>query len=292
VGARVLPLYRLEVSSLVQYSTGADDAPGTYVTFYVVAFVCALLTMVLGLKVAMGCDVPGEQSQWFRMGGVASVLLFVSATVHSFTMGWLHEYYHNWDSSDGPVFANLWDISVITQTLAGTGVFFLSEFSRKVKGFGVQDESTKTIERMLYFVILVVTLVIIVVTRSLDNNKAMDAKALVAYFFSCCMFLFLLAVSVLDIAFNAPPKNGSSRHFATAIILHAIGIGIQFGLDSTCSGHNAFETSGCPLPDAFNHNAFFNVFQMAVYGLIGVGALKLYDEMRPEEESEPTVKAV
>src|SRR5689334_7676100 len=104
-----MSFYPLDVSDFLQYSTGADNTPATYITYYFLS-VMGLINGVVACMNFMSNRhrVPQENLQGFAVGGIATMALFLCVMIHAFTMGWLHEYYLHWDDSESFVFTRLW----------------------------------------------------------------------------------------------------------------------------------------------------------------------------------------
>lgn len=259
---------------MVQYSREADSTFMTYFGFYMLSTICLCLSALVGLKQS---SIEGSKSQTRYISVGSTFGFFFAMVIYSFSMGWLHEYYPRWDNTEPRAFVSLWNIACVALVLSASCVFFVAESLRRAKGFGSNDETSATVQNILYVMVGVITLAISIFSlASADVSKCED-KQLIAYIFFSCMMLYLLAISLIDI-FSGRTASLSSRHYATAVSLCALGLILQLAMANVCGGPSAAETKGCPLPDSFNHNALFNIFVIIGMIILALGMLRMVDE--------------
>eukprot|EP00301_Raphidiophrys_heterophryoidea_P022486 c6626_g1_i1.p1 GENE.c6626_g1_i1~~c6626_g1_i1.p1 ORF type:complete len:292 (-),score=64.67 c6626_g1_i1:280-1155(-) len=271
----------LEWTFMVQYSHEADSSFMTYFTFYVLSTVCLALAALVGLKQS---SADGSRSDTRIISVTATFGFFVSIVIYTFSMGWLHEYYPRWDNTEPRAFVHLWNLACIALVFAASFIFFVAETQRRSKGFGAQDETSGTVQTVLYVLVLAITLAVVIFSAAeADVSKCSD-KQLIAYIYISCMMLYLLVISGMDLYSNSALPCLSSRHYVTAVGMFALGLFLQLAMGGVCGGPAAAETKGCPMPDSFNHNALFNLFVLIGVMVLALGMLRMVDEDAPDDD--------
>jgi len=260
---------------MVQYSPEADASFMTYFSFYMLSTVCLCLAALVGLKQS---TIEESRSNTRIMSVISTFGFFSAMVIYTFSMGWLHEYYPRWDNTEPRTFVHLWNVACVALVLAAAGIFFVAESLRRTKGFGSHDETSGTVQFVLYVMVGIITLALSIFSLATADISKCDDKQLIAYIYFSCMMLYLLVISLMDIFSNDGLSAYSSRHYATAISLCTLGFILQLSMSHVCGGPSAAETKGCPLPDSFNHNAMFNLFLIFGMIILATGILRMVDE--------------
>eukprot|EP00300_Choanocystis_sp_HF-7_P040216 c6666_g1_i1.p1 GENE.c6666_g1_i1~~c6666_g1_i1.p1 ORF type:complete len:290 (+),score=41.58 c6666_g1_i1:118-870(+) len=249
----------------------------SYVSMYALSIVCLVLGAFVLLKQSAGVT---SQSNTSQRRLLATGFIFFGFAGFSFATGWTHEYYRNWDVSDSPNYGRISNVADIFQLFVAVGIYLLGDTLRVQKGVGLENT---VLDLALPVAVGIIDLVLAAfVIQSSDYAEAITKSALCHGFMLLCMF-YLFVITTLDIIRNGRENVPASRYLSTAVVVYVSALVIQLALLPICKGTLAFKSTGCPLPDNFNHNAVFNFFTIIVAILLSRGVVEMvYEDMKKD----------